>query len=410
MSANDLKTAVFIAYKSILRGHKSTLVLMILILSLSFINMMFISGVMAGIWEGFKVAYQKNLTADITVSPQEKPVAKQFIPNTSELRAQIQTIPGVIATVREYLLASSFSFDKDKNGQYKTMPGSIIAVDPAELSNVLSIQNVMLDGERLLPDDTDKVILSSAIAGGYPGMQHANENLGGARPGDKINITYANGIMRTYTLKGIYDDAFGLNLNYITAKEAESILGVSNSASQIQAKTDLTSMPVEYYQERIQAMVPNLKVQNYNSLLGTAASFGSALTLIANIVSVISIIVAAVTIFVMIYVNALNKRRQIGIFKAIGIKQSIIVNAYIIQALFYTLCGLVIGTVITFFLLKPLLIVYPIPVVGTMNLTLFYTSLKITISIAAFVAAGFLAGRIPARIVAKKDIITAIWG
>ncbi len=407
---NDLKTAAFIAYKSIRRGHKSTLVLMVLILSLSFINMMFISGVMSGIWEGMKETYRETLTADVTVNPQERPVTKQFIPNASGLQAQIETIPGVTATVRRYLLASSFSFDKDKSGQYKTMAGSIIAIDPATDSKVLSALKVIVDGKRLAPDDTDKIILSSAVAGGYPGMQHANENLGGARPGDKINITYANGIMRTYTVKGVYEDAFALNINYITNKEAESILGVSNSASQIQIKADLTRAPVEYYQERIQAMFPNLKVQNYNSLLGAIASFGEALTLVANIVSVISVMVAAVTIFVMIYVNALNKRRQIGIFKAIGIKQKIIVNAYIIQAVFYTLSGLLIGALITFLILKPLLVTYPIQLIGTLNLTLFYTTLKIVVSIAAFMAAGLLAGRIPAQMVAKKDILTAIWG
>jgi ABC-type antimicrobial peptide transport system permease subunit len=64
-----------------------------------------------------------------------------------------------------------------------------------------------------------------------------------------------------------------------------------------------------------------------------------------------------------------------------------------------------------FGLLGPLLTAFPIPIiVGLMNLTLAYTPLGIAISILCFVVAGYLAGRIPARIVAKEDILKEIWG
>jgi len=56
---------------------------------------------------------------------------------------------------------------------------------------------------------------------------------------------------------------------FITAKEAESVLSTYNSASQILVKTDLSNTPLEAYTARIQAMFPNLKVQDYNILLGT---------------------------------------------------------------------------------------------------------------------------------------------
>jgi len=50
----------------------------------------------------------------------------------------------------------------------------------------------------------------------------------------------------------------------------------------------------------------------------------TAVNLISTILSIISILVAAIVIFVIIYVNAINKRRQIGILKAIGIKQKLL--------------------------------------------------------------------------------------
>ena len=158
-------------------------------------------------------------------------------------------------------------------------------------------------------------------------------------------------------------------------------------------------------------MAPELKVQNYNDLLGSFASFLKALDLVQLIVSAISVVVAAITIFVLIYVNAINKRRQIGILKAIGIKKSIIVNAYIFQSIFYTVCGIGIGCFLVFGLLQPLLTAHPIPlIVGLMNLVLIYSPLRVGLSIVSFIAAGYLAGRIPANLVARQDILKAIWG
>ena len=405
----DLTTAFFIAYKSITRGNKSMLALMIFILSLSFINMMFISGVLSGLWNSEVQLSIDLLASHITISPQQQPQVKEYIPNQSELRAQIATIPGIIATARHYTLAGSLSYDKDNNGQFKSVSGAIFAVDPSAERNVLTVDTLMLAGKPLTDTDTDQIVLSSALAGGF-GTPSTND-LGGVKVGDKVQITYSNGIMRTYTVKGIYNDIMNIYETFITAKEAESILSVYNSASQILIRADLSRKDVTSYQKQIAALAPNLKIQNYTDLLGSVASFEQALSLISDIVSVISVAVAAVTIFVLIYVNAINKRRQIGILRAIGIKQSIIVNAYILQSLFYTLCGLAIGAFAVFGVLQPFLISHPVPIiVGLMNLTLAYTPLAIGISVASFIVAGYLAGRVPAHIVAREDILTSIWG
>ena len=45
----DFKKALFIAYKTIRKGKQSMMLLIICILSLSFLNMSFISGVLSGI-------------------------------------------------------------------------------------------------------------------------------------------------------------------------------------------------------------------------------------------------------------------------------------------------------------------------------------------------------------------------
>lgn len=405
----DFKTAVFIAYKSIRKGNQSMMLLIICILSLSFLNMSFISGVLSGISQSEVQVLKGYISSDVLMSPQEQPRLKQYILEAEDIRNQVQTIPGVIATARHYVTNGLLSFDKDKSGQVKTVPGSIIGIQPSEEHRVMDFKKLLFAGQFLSDDDTDQVVLSSALAGGFDAL--APSDLGGVKVGDKVQITYANGVLRTYTVKGIYDDTVGIFQTFITVKEAESVLGVADSASQILVKTNLEERSIGEYQSRIQALVPNLKVQDYHAIIASFISFLKALDLISLTVSVISVLVAAITTFVLIYINALSKMRQIGILKAIGIKQGIIVSSYVLQSLFYTLFGIMIGSGLIFGIIQPLLQMYPVPLIKRlMDMVLVYTPEGVAISIVVFFVAGFLAGLIPSFLVAKKDILDTIWG
>jgi putative ABC transport system permease protein len=407
---NDLQTSFFIARKSITRGSKSTLVLLISVLALSFMEMMFISGVISGMHYSAIESAKKYLSSDLIIGPQEEPQSKEYIADQAKVRAQVETIPGVVATARHYLAAGSLAFDKERNGKFKTVSGAVVGIDPENEKRVLVVASqLIVAGKSLDSADTDQILIGSAAAGGYAAK--AADDLGGVKVGDKVQLTYSNGTMRKYTVKGIYDDTMRSSQIFITAKEAESVLSVYDNASQIVVKTDPKVNSSAGYISKIKSIFPHLKVQSYDAYLGSLTSMLEAMNFISLILSVISVLVAAITIFVLIYVNAINKRQQIGILKAIGIKQKIIIDAYIIQAIFYTICGVAIGSWLVFGLLQPMLIIHPVPlVVNMVNLVLVYSSTKIIVSISAFFIAGYLAGRIPAWMVARQDILKAIWG
>lgn len=407
---NDLSASFLIARKSITRGGKSTLFLLILVLSLSFFEMMVITGIISGVYQEMINSAKNLLSSDIIISPRTQPQIKEFIDEQTKVRAQIETIPGVVATARHYITAGAVSFDKGKNGKFKTVSGLVVGIDPEEEKRVLTTTSrLLIDGKSLDAADTDQVLIGSAMAGGYKAK--TSDDLGGVKIGDKVRLAYSNGVAKVYTVKGIYDDTMRSGQIFITANEAESVFSVYDSASQIMVKTDSISRSDDLYVAKIKSMFPELKVQDYNIFLGQLTDFLAAINMISVILSVISILVAAIVIFVIIYVNALNKRRQIGILKAIGIKQSIIINAYIMQSLFYTFSGVIIGLTLVFGIAVPFLEAHPLVLVANLaNLTLYYTPVKIAVAISSFFVAGYLAGRIPAWMVAKQDIIKAIWG
>lgn len=409
MSGTDIKTAFFIAYKTITKGHKSTVALIIFILFLSFFNLMFVSGFLSGFSDGILRSMIDTSTSHIIIMPQEDPTRKEFILDQNNVRARIETIPGVVGTTRHYQLGASFAYDKEKDGKFKYVSAPVVGVNQEEEKKILSVHENMVAGE--FPDDLkdDEIVLGANLSGGFDIQQTAD--LGGASVGDKVQVTYSNGIARTYTIKGIFKITIGSvsNTAFITAKEAESVLSTYNNASEIMVKVDLAKNTLDEYTEKIGTMVPNLKIEKYTNRLSAVGILVNAFNIISVIITVISIIVAAITIFVMIYVNAVSKRRQIGILKAIGIKECIIELSYIIQSLFYATWGVIVGLMIIFWAVVPFLAVRPIPMPFG-NASLVYTSIGIFINISSLIISGVLAGFIPAKIVARENILKSIWG
>src|SRR4030066_401702 len=72
------------------------------------------------------------------------------------------------------------------------------------------------------------------------------------------------------------------------------------------------------------------------------------------ILQIVALIVAAITIFIVTYVDLSNKRRQIGIERAIGITPSAIVLSYIFRAGVYALVGILAAALIFIYVVVPL--------------------------------------------------------
>jgi putative ABC transport system permease protein len=118
----------------------------------------------------------------------------------------------------------------------------------------------------------------------------------------------------------------------------------------------------------------------------------------------VSLIIAIVVIFI----NTVNKRKQIGILKAIGIDHRIIIYSYVIQVLFIatadTVLALVLIGAITAYLSANPLVFPGGPVIPRVEADL------VLQSIVSLFAVSAIAGYIPAWKTAREDILDAIRG
>lgn len=404
-----LKIAVFLAYKSILKGNRAVSLMMIFILALAFINLIFISAILDGVLDAINKQIVNNVVSNIVISPQEEPLKKMYIPRARNLMDQIDSIPEIVASTSHYTIAGTISFDKDKNGHTKDLPGVITGIEPEKEKQITQISKYIIEGEYLDKSDTDEILLGAGLTGGYEEADEI-ENLGGVKIGDTVKVTFNSDATREYKVKGIFLTKFmdADRMAFITTREAESILSISDKASQILVKTTATGNETKYLNQ-IRSLDPNLKVKPWTEFMGPMKGVSTSFDIIILIITAIGLVVAAITIFILIYVNVVNKRRQIGILKAIGIKEKTIVASYVLQALFYAVLGIIIGLIITLYILVPYFKANPLIMpVGEVGMVV--DTNRIVLGVIGLLSAGIIAGFIPSYSAAKENILKAIWG
>ena len=117
--------------------------------------------------------------------------------------------------------------------------------------------------------------------------------------------------------------------------------------------------------------------------------------------------VASITIFIIIFINALSRRRHIGILKGIGIERRIIEIAYVLQAAFYALIGSALGALLTYGFLVGYFEAIPIQFPFSDGILVAPPDETLIRFIVLFIIT-VLAGFIPAWMIARQNTLDSI--
>lgn len=132
-------------------------------------------------------------------------------------------------------------------------------------------------------------------------------------------------------------------------------------------------------------------------------------SLIDSIMRVISLLVAAITVFIITYVDLNNRRRQIGIERAIGIRSTSIVTSYVFKSILTGIVGSVVGFVVFRFVIVPIVDRFPFMFPnGPVTLEVSQYAMLVAAGILLVVSA--VSAVIPAIQTVRMRILDAIWG
>ncbi len=397
---SDTRAIIFLALKDVFKDKK-IFGLVVFILAASYINLIFFSSILNGFTNTFQDQLIDLITSHITLEPKE---GQKYISSVSGIERKVELIPGIIA------VAPRLSGGAIASYKTKTINAQVTGITPSKESSVTILADKIILGEFLSDGDTDQIVLGNSLIEGATSEMGGNvANLGSVSVGDRVTITYGNGVVRSYRVKGIVKTGFGFSDIgiYATNKEMESVLGVKDKASSILVKTSDKSATGKFKLLIIEQNIDAIP-KTWQENAGFIEQINSSFSMIISVTSVVSLLTAAMTIGIIIYINAIHKKRVIGILKAIGAKNSAILKMFLLESVIFGLFGITFGAIlgnlmIQYFSANPLDLPFGLvrPDLKTGEAVNAAVSLMIAVLIAGFY---------PAYAAAKTNIVKAIWG
>jgi len=393
------------ALKSLRRGDVRVLLLTVSMLILVYINLIFTPSLLTGAVQKIHEKTKNTLSGDIVVQSDNYPV----IIRAQEVASAIEDIDGVAAACARTSLGTEIHHGDDR------VTAALYAIDPNLDSRVFDISQNMIEGEYLDPGDRNWVLLGAQIAGAdRENLELYSSSLMTVHPGDNVTIYFANGSME-FTVKGIFFTEF-VNSDiraYITQTQFDAMYpAMQDTATSIHVKlergADRDSVMQRMREVGLASFGQPLKFQTWEDALGVLKSMTSSFDQIIAILRATALIVAGITIFIVTYVDLVNKRRQIGIERAIGITSTSIVLSYVIRAIVYAAFGILAAALIFRYVVVPIEAQHPFHFpFGDVMLAVDVPVLASSAAILCGVA--IVSAFIPAWQTIRTKIIDAIW-
>lgn len=411
----SLRIGLLLGIRQIQRASIWTTILIIFVMTLTFLNLIAVSGILVGLIEGAERAVRAESLGDIIVTPKD---GEDRILETESFVQQLQTYPEIATySVRHRsaaTLEANYKERRDLRGERDIANVTVTGIDPEAEDAMSHLADSVIAGEYLQADQEGYILIGAYYIEEYS-QQFGDifDTIESVIPGDTIRLT-AGDISKEFIVKGIVQskvDEVTLN-TYIPEREFRRIFGrIDRNADQIVIRVEKTGQEADVKT----AMTANgldsyAKLQTYDEGKPKfITDIKNTFNILGTFIGSIGIIVASITIFIIIFINALSRRRHIGILKGIGIERRAIEIAYVLQAAFYALSGSLIGAVITYSLLIPYFDANPIQFPFSDGILVAEPVGTFVRFVVLFVVT-LIAGFVPAWLIAKQNTLNSILG
>lgn len=411
----NLRIGIFLAVRQIRRSSLWTNALIIFVMVLTFLNLVIVSGILVGLIQGAVDAVREQYTGDVIIS---KLTGKPSIEHSQEIIGIAKALPQVTALTARYMEGATYEAGykerTDPDEQPNAASAQLVGIDPLAEDSVTGLSKYVIEGEYLAPGDYDQILLGAYLIRKYLPIESPTFTmLDDVEAGSKIRVKVA-GIIREVTVKGVVQskvDEVGFRA-YMIDSQVRSMIGREDfNADEIAMKVAPGTAP-----ETVRDALKRSGAGEFARVQTSADAepkfikdMKDTFALLGNMISSIGLVVASITIFIVIFINAITRRKFIGILKGIGINGPAIEMSYVFQSLFYSLIGSAIGLALLYGFLQPFIAAHPIDFPfsdGILVATPMGTAVRVGLLIFATVVAGY----IPARMIVRKNTLDSILG
>jgi len=411
----NIRVGFYLALRQLRRASLWTTGLIVFVMLLTFLNLVVVTGILVGLIEGINESYRTQYTGDVIVSALS---TKDYIEDTSGVIAFLKTLPHVSQMTERYqtggTIEANYLTRTDLTEKPNATGAQVIGINPEAENAFTGLAEHIIEGEYLAESDYDHILIGNFLLAKYAfGEQPGLTPLTDVGPGTKVRLTI-NGATREVIVKGVVKSKIGeLGMSvFLPATELRTLMGrFDQNVAQIAIRLTPGSDPVAFKQLLLRSGIgEKAKVQTFeDSIPNGVADIKTTFAMLGNGFSSIGLVVAAITIFIVIFINAITRRKFIGILKGIGISGEAIEISYIFQSLFYAVIGSAIGLAVLYGVLVPLVAAHPIDFPfsdGILVAPPFDTGVRIVLLVLTTVIAGYL----PSRMIVRKNTLDSILG
>ena len=411
----SIRIGLLLGLRQIQRAGIWTTGLIIFVMMLTFLNLIAVSGILVGLIEGSERAIQERSLGDIIITARDD---EDRIVETQTIMRELEAFPEIAEYSIRYkdggVLEANYKERRDLSGERDIANITVTGIDPLAEDGMTNLSEDIIAGEFLDPEEEGYMVLGALYTEEYAeNFGDIFETVSNVAPGDTVRLS-KGGVSKEFIIKGIIQskvDEVSLN-SYIPEREFRRLFGrLDRNADQIAIRI----VPSASGDAVKASLVANgldrfAKIQTFEeSLPKFLIDIKNTFNLLGTMIGSIGIVVASITIFIIIFINALSRRRHIGILKGIGIERRAIELAYVIQAAFYALSGSVLGALLTYLVLIPYFDRNPIQFPfsdGILVADPYETFIRF---IVLFIIT-LIAGLIPAWMIARQNTLNSILG
>ena len=384
-----MSAVLFYARKDAEKNRK-TFIFIIIAIAISTANIIILNGFMDGVTNDFVERTMETSSGHVNIYPNEKDI---YIEGLGIKEQKLDSIDGVAAYSPRITAGGALSY-KEKSRSVR-----ILALDPSKENRVTILLSKIDSGDTLAANDRDGTLVSYRLADELK-----------IKPGDEVTVVFEKGKTRVFITRGILHTGMAMDANtvIINFDIAAEQFNLSNKASVIFVKLSDEALSGQY-KTRISEELEMQKVKEWKQEVESIISSTETFKGIFAIINAVGLFTGAVSVGVILYINILHKRRQIGILKAMGMKDLQVLSVYILEAVFLGAIGILVGDALGYAGTKYLEAhPFPEPVLGSMA-PRFYMYLLYDASFVTMLTVLF-AAVYPAFIAGRMNIIKAIWG
>jgi putative ABC transport system permease protein len=411
----NFRIGFLLARRQIQRANIWTTILIVFVMMLTFLNLIAVSGVLVGLIAGAEKAVKAESLGDIVIT---KKAGEDHILETESLLRELQAFPEIETYSERFsgggVLEANYKERRDLKGSRDTANVTVTGIDPVHENSMSGLSHDVIEGAYLNPDEEGKILIGAYYIKKYASkFGDVFDSVENVKPGDTVRLTIGN-ISKEFVVKGIIQskvDQVSLN-TYIPEREFRRLFGrTDRNADQvvirIKPNTNGDTVKAALLQSGLGSLA---KIQTFEEGKPKfITDIKNTFNILGTFIGSIGLVVASITIFIIIFINALSRQRQIGILKGIGIERRAIEIAYVLQAAFYAILGSGLGALLTYGFLVPYFDLHPIKfpfsngiLVAPVNETFIRFLVLFTITMVA----GFL----PAWMIVRKNTLNSILG